>query len=83
MAIVFDYPGNRNGNLFHKYSKICICKNKGPDQLLSTLIIPFLFFLYKYKNYAKFFCACTARFVSDLVGNPNCWFSHKKARIVE
>ena len=25
------------------------------------------------------FCNCTAWFVSDLVGNPNCWFSHAQA----
>ena len=28
------------------------------------------------------FCACIARFVSDLVENPNCWFSHAKAQMV-
>ena len=28
-----------------------------------------------------FFCDCTGRFVSDLVGNPNCWFSHAQAHI--
>ena len=28
------------------------------------------------------FCGCTARFVSDLVGNPNCWFSHAQAHFL-
>ena len=28
-----------------------------------------------------FFCDCTACFVSDLVENPDCWFSQVKARI--
>ena len=27
------------------------------------------------------FCDCTGRFVSDLVGIPNCWFSHAQAHI--
>ena len=30
-----------------------------------------------------FFCDCTAWFVSDLVRNPNCWFSHAQAQIKE
>ena len=28
------------------------------------------------------FCGCTAAFVSDLVRNSDCWFSHAKAQIV-
>ena len=28
------------------------------------------------------FCDCTAWFVSDLVINPNCWFSHAQAHVV-
>ena len=28
------------------------------------------------------FCDCTARFVSDLVGNPEEWFSHNEAHFV-
>ena len=27
------------------------------------------------------YCDSTARFVSDLVGNPNCWFCHAKAHM--
>ena len=26
-------------------------------------------------------CDCTGQFVSDLVGNPNCWFSHSQVQI--
>ena len=29
------------------------------------------------------FCDCIAWFVSDLVGNPNCWFSHAQAHILK
>ena len=29
------------------------------------------------------FCGCTARFVSDLVGNPKDWFSHNEAQITQ
>ena len=27
-------------------------------------------------------CDCAAWFVSDLVGTPNCWFSHAQAQII-
>ena len=29
------------------------------------------------------FCDCTARFVWDLVGIPNCWFSHAQAHLIK
>ena len=66
---------------------ICICENKGTDQLCSNctadqrlcfhypdstiphLLIPILKLLACFRD-------CTVRFVSDLVGNPNCWVSH-------
>ena len=32
-------------------------------------------YIQSFKHLA-FFCDNTDRFVSDLVGNPNCWFSH-------
>ena len=47
----------------------CIGENKDARQ-----IEQFLFF-----KLLAFFCDCTGQFVSDLVGNPNCWFSHVKA----
>ena len=59
----------------------CICENKGADQLRGNRVcfhnidstIPTL----------AIFCGCTARFVSDLVGNTKNRFSHDEAhRIV-
>ena len=70
----------------------CICENKHADQLRSNpkadqhlcvrytdITIPLL-----PKSEIKplaIFCGCTARFVSDLVGNPEDPFSHNKAHI--
>ena len=66
----------------------CICENKDADQLCgnreahqrlcynsSTTLI---------RNFKPLaiFCGCTARFVSDLVGNPEDRFSHNKALII-
>ena len=36
--------------------------------------------LFSLQHLARF-CDCTVWFVSDLVGNPNCWFSHAKAQL--
>ena len=67
---------------------ICIGENKAADQLRGNReadqrlcfrymdsTIPLLL---KSKT---MFCDCTARFVWDLVGIPNCWFSHAQAHI--
>ena len=67
----------------------CICENKDTDQLrgnreadqrlcfhYTDSTIPLNF-----KSLA-IFCGCTARFVSDLVGNPEDWFSHNAAHMV-
>ena len=61
---------------------ICICENKGADQLRgvtaklisafvsATRIVQFLFYLNpKVQASLACFCACTGRFVSDMVGN--------------
>ena len=32
-------------------------------------------------SFLAMFCRCTARFESDLVGNPDCWFCQTKAQI--
>ena len=59
---------------------LCICENKAADQLSVTahLISAFVFastqiaqplFFMNFKP-LEVFCDCTARFVSDLVGNP-------------
>ena len=63
----------------------CICENKDADQLrgnreadqrlcfrYTDSAIPLL-----YKP-LSIFCGCTARFVSDLVGNPEDRFSHNE-----
>ena len=43
--------------------------------------IPLLHNIQSFKLLALF-CDCTAWFVSHLVGNPSCWFSHAQAQIV-
>ena len=43
-------------------------------------IVQSLYFL-DFKSLA-IFCNCTARFVLDLVGNPEDWFSHNEAHII-
>ena len=65
---------------------ICICENKGADQLSSNCeadqrlcfrhidsTIPLLH-IFSFKLLALWF-------VLDLVGNANCWFSHAAAQI--
>ena len=67
-------------------SDFCICENKGADQLrgdreadqrlcfrYTDSTIPLL------SKPLAIFCGCTARFVSDLVGNPD-RFSHNEAQ---
>ena len=71
----------------------CICKKKDADQLrgnheadqrlsfrYTDTTIPLLFKSENFKLLA-IFCGCTARFVSDLVGNPEDRFSHNEAHI--
>ena len=62
---------------------ICICENKDAeltaDQRLcfrhtDSTIHPSL-------NLLALCCDCTAWFVSDPVGNPNCWFYHAQAQV--
>ena len=47
---------------------ICLCENKGADQLRSKLL--------------ACFCDCTGRFVSGLVGNPEDRFSRVAAHLI-
>ena len=61
----------------------CICNNCAADQCLcfcykgSTIPL-----LPKSKiSSLAMFCGCTARFVSDLVGNPEDRFSHNEAQL--
>ena len=69
----------------------CICENKGTDQLRGYCKADqFLCFHYRVSTIPllskskicilQSFCGCTARFVSELVGNPDCWFSHRKTK---
>ena len=66
----------------------CICEIKDADQLrgnrkadqrlcfrYTDSTIPLL------RNPLAIFCGCTARFVTDLVGNPEDRFSHNEAHI--
>ena len=74
----------------------CICENKDADQLLSNCtvtaqltsafvfaiqIVQSLFNLNPKFQASVIFCGCTARFLSDLVGNPEDGFSHNEAHI--
>ena len=68
-------------------SAFCICENKDADELRGNceadqrlcfryrdstiLLLP--------KSEISSICGCTARFVSDLVGNPDYRFSHNEA----
>ena len=71
----------------------CICQNKDADQLCGNhtadqrlcfrYIDSTIPLLPKSKNSKPLaiFCGCTARFVLDLVGNPEDRFSHNEAQI--
>ena len=69
----------------------CLCENKGADQLRSNceadqrLCFRYtdstIFQIRNFKLLACF-CSCTARFVSDLVGNPEDRFSRVAAHMM-
>ena len=73
--------------------KFCVCENKGADQLSSNCdadqrlcfrysdsTIPLLC---KFLLRLAIFCACTARFVSDLFENHIVVFSHDAAHLTK
>ena len=72
----------------------CICENKDAEQLRGNreadqrlcfrYIDSTIPLLPKSENFKPpaIFCGCTARFVSDLVGNPEDWFSHDAAQMI-
>ena len=69
-------------------TKDTVCKNKGADQLRSNCPadqrLCFRYIDSKVPRHFKpltIFCDCTARFVSDLVGNPDDTFSRDVAHI--
>ena len=68
----------------------CICKNKDADQLrgnheadqclcFAIRIVQSRYLLNPKFQASSYLCGCTARFVSDLVGNPEDRFSHNEA----
>ena len=70
----------------------CICENKDADQLcvhaklisafvFATWIVQYLLFLNTNFKPLAIFCDYTARFVSDLVRNPEDRFSHNEAQL--
>ena len=61
-------------------SEFCICENKQRLCFRYT-DSKSLFFLNPKFQASCHLCDCTARFVSDLVGNPEDGFSHKEAQI--
>ena len=74
----------------------CICENKAVDQLCGNHTadqrlcfrfidgtIPLLHDIYGISKPLAIFCESTARFASDLVGNPEVWFSHNEAHLIE
>ena len=84
-------PSQQNNQISRVVRKpdFCICENKGADQLCGNRTtdqrlcfrymdstIPLL------PNFEAIFCGCTARFVSDLVGNPKDRFSHNEAQMM-
>ena len=72
----------------------CTCENKDADQLHSNreadqrLCFPYTDRTIPILPKSEFFkppatfCGCTARFVSDLVGNPEDRFSHNEAQML-
>ena len=67
----------------------CICKNKDADQIRGNREADQrLCFRYTYSTIIRnfqplaIFCGCTARFLSDLVGNPEDRFSHNEAHMM-
>ena len=59
-------------------SAFSICENKGADQLhviFATSIVQTIYFL----KPLSIFCGCSARFVSDHVGNPEDRFSRDES----
>ena len=60
---------------------ICICEKKDANQLISHTDSTTLFYLIQNFKLLCCFRDYTGRFVSDLVGNPTCWFSHEQYHI--
>ena len=60
---------------------ICICENKGADQLPGYRIVQFLFYLNpKFQASSSFLCLYRSVCVGPL-RKPHCWFSHEAAHM--
>ena len=57
-------------------------KTKDADQLRSNCVVQSLYFLNPKFQASSHLCGCIARFVSDLVGNPEDKFSHNEAHLI-
>ena len=61
---------------------ICICENKGADQLRGNRIVHFLFFLNpKFQASSLPLCLYSSVCVGP-VRKPHCWFSHETAQLL-
>ena len=79
-TVLRSYQGGSYLSRIMRKTTFCICENKEADQLRGCFryidsTIPLL------PKPLAIFCGCTARFVSDLVGNPEDRFSHNEAYI--
>ena len=77
-----------NWSLVVRNPAFCICENKDAagQRLCFRYIdstITLLHIIIQNFQPLAIFCGCTARFVSDLVGNPEDRFSHNEAQIIE
>ena len=63
---------------------ICLCENKDADQCLCFRHTDSTITLLLYPKWVKLLAVVfdsIAQFVSDLIRNPNGWFSHAKAQV--
>ena len=71
---------------FMRKPTICICQNKGADELRGYVQLTSAF-CFRYRDrtiplkFLAIFCGCTAQFVSGLVKNPKDRFSHDEAHV--
>ena len=65
---------------------ICICENKGADQLrafvFATRIVQFLFYLNPKFQASSSFLSLYRSICDGPVRKPHCWFSHEAAQIL-
>ena len=93
-ATQLQFNGCNNMSLVIRKPDFCICENKDADQLRGNReadqrlcfrnidsTIPLLP-KYEISKSLTIFCGCEARFVSDLVGNPEDRFSHNMAHML-